>query len=392
MADAAVKVASATESLDRSGYWPSLTARGGYTFNETESAFSIQPGPDSPPREITITPHHQFEGSLRVGVTVVDVAFWRRLDVLALRTAAETTTGQATRLATDQRVVEGWHSGLLAHYVRESARSQAETATDRLALAQKRLDAGVAAELDIARARAELARSEGAIASAELKIQRAARQLTTLSGQAVAFDETSKPYSPRGPSVPDPSRAMTLPAVARARADATVARQQADDALMALVPRVELFAEQRFTNGAGFGDTASFLAGVTATFTLDVRSFRVKDERAAQAAWLTERATDAELTARDALLDLGDELDSLRVQLRAAEAEKDAALSAAEVAERRFRDGGGTQLDAMIAQRERFSAEVAVAEARCSLGLAEALLLLAMGEDLVAAGTAGGTP
>lgn len=388
VSQAQLESTATSERVERAGLWPTLTVKGGYTFNQVESGFTQGIGNTGETREIVITPQNQVEGSVRVTVPVLDLGRWRRIDVLRERVGSERTSALAAQLTTDEAVVQAYHDGLVALYVTKSAETRAATAADRLALALKRLEAGVAADLDVARARAEVERAKGVIAEGQLGVARARRKLLTLTGASVTFDDQSAPFASDGPfdGAAATARLEGLPRVKRAREDEAIARKQADDALMALVPRVDVFAEERFTNGAGFGEAASFLAGIQATVTLDMKPFRDQDERAASAELAARRAEEALEVAEDALRDLVDQITSLRIQLEAATAELGAATVAADVAQRRFRDGGGTQLDAITADRERFDAEVAVAKARCSLGLAEALVRLAAGLDLAEGG------
>jgi outer membrane protein TolC len=171
------------------------------------------------------------------------------------------------------------------------------------------------------------------------------------------------------------------PEVAAAKTSADAATARADADRWGFAPTVGGFARERLTNAAGFGDVSTWAVGVTATWTLDRRTFARADQSRAGRVTAQIRAARAAQDVHDRIVDAWDQVDALRARVDAAAAQAAADREALSVAVIREQGGQATPLDVAIAERDALESDVALIQQEADLAAARALLRLAAGQE-----------
>lgn len=358
---------------------PSASAVGSYTRNEREVVVNL--GPD---RMAVISPYDQLDARFTLTVPVLDVSAWEGF--FAAEASADAADARA-ELATDTvrlSVVQAWHALVGARAMLDAANGSvtaAETARDAAAA---RVEVGVSPEAELARAEAELARAHQARAEANLAARLAAQNLVVLTG--ITPDdrrvELTADLSAEAPLDTFVAGVDRLPAVEAAGHDRRAAERSRDAAWTSLLPTLSSSLSERITNAAGFGPNSVWALSVSATWTLDfVRPFTIETREGAAAAART-RAEEAAILAEAAIVEAYERVVSLRERAAAAEAALAASTRAAVDAQARFEAGAGTQLEAILSERDRFGAEVNRIQAVADLLVARATLRVRAGLPL----------
>ena len=273
-----------------------------------------------------------------------------------------------------------------ASALRTAADRTLAAARENLALTEKRQAGGVATELEVNRAIAEVERALQSIADAELTTELASRALQTLTGvtptgEIAGTSDDLHEEKPLGAW--EGGNIDSLPKIAvfsERRSQAEAADHAAD---LALVPTISASAVEHCTNAPGFASQDSnWIVTVTAAWRLDVGT--VGTIRAQSAA--AEIARTREIAARRQALDQLHE-DWFRIhsgisKSQATRAESRAAGVAVARARERYQQGAGTQLDLVQTERDAFSAEVSRIQADADLAYARAALRLDAGLSL----------
>jgi outer membrane protein TolC len=379
---AAVGEREAATALERASLWPTLSVEAGYTRNQFDVVVQF-PDEMGGTTEAPIVPQDQLVLTVQVTVPLLDLAARKRVAAAAAETTAARATLASTQTDATRAVVIAYHRWLGGIALMRAGRAAATAATATLNRTEARVAAQLSVELDVARARAQLAQARRAIAEAELIVVQARRELRTLTEVDVGeWDDAAR--LPGGLEAEAPLDAWladlaTLPEVKAARAAeaASIATRQAERAT--LVPRVSAFAREQVSNASGFGEPAAWAAGLTLSWQLDRSSFaRIAAARARQSSSAV-RSELAATTARDRVVDAWQQVEALRATAEASTTEVTAARLGAEIAARRLTDGTGTATDAVQAQSDQLAAEVAEIRARADLSAARALLRLAAG-------------
>jgi outer membrane protein len=360
---------------------PSLTANGGWTHNQYDAVITL-PDTATTTKKVTITPIDQLDATVKVEVPIIDASKWLRT---AASSASADAAGAREVASVDQvrrQVVAAFYSFVSSKAVLESSLKSLGVAQAQLAVTDSRTKAGVANELELARAQAEVERNNQVIADAESLVATSARTLRSLSGLEPA-DVPSLPDDDLHAEAAEAEleqKSDALPQVAAADRDATAAGRTLTAASLALVPTVNAQFTERFTNATGFQNANTlYNAGVTFAWRLDVPA--VHALRAQQSAQAT-----AELNAEKTRMQVRDQLHSdwQRVRasitkVKAATSQVAAARRASGLAQERYAAGVATQVDVIQAERDLFSAEVSQIQARGELANARAALRLSAG-------------
>ncbi len=367
-----------------SGLLPSLTANGGWTHNQYEAVVTFPSGPTTS-QTVTIIPKEQLDAQLKVELPLLDASRWLQASAAHASSGAAAARERSTRDAVARQVVVAFYRLVSARALRESARRSVELSQAQVELVTARRRAGVANELDVARAGAELARNEQLVADAEVLADSSARALETLTGRTPG-DVPQLPadgLSP-APELAELERGLPgLPGVEAAERDRVAAARTTTAAALAFAPTVNAQFTQRFTNATGFqGQNALYNAGLTFNWRLDgSAAFGLKSQSAAEQT--------AALQAEKVRQQVRDQLhgDWLNVgaavkKVKAAQAQVEAARQAMGLANDRNGAGVATQLDVIQASRDLFSAEVNDIQARTELASARASLRLSAGQPL----------
>lgn len=366
------------------GLLPSLTANGGWVHNQYSAVVTIPSGATSS-STITITPIDQLDATLKAEVPLIDAGRWLKTAASSATAEAARQREQGSRLQVRRQVVSGFYSYLAARALLESSQRSLGLAKTQQEVTAARQTAGVANELELMRASAEVERNQQLVASAEALVATGARTLETLTGELPA----EVPALPTDDLHGEPeleallSSVTSLPAVQAADAELTAAQRTTSAAGLALVPTVNAQFTERFTNATGFqGANALYNAGVTFAWRLDlpgVQGFRAQRAAEANAALAAERAR---RQAADQLYGDWHTVTAALKKVQAARAQVVAARRASALAHERSAAGVATQLDVIQSERDLFSAEVADLQASAELASARALLALSSGGEL----------
>lgn len=333
----------------------------------------------------------------QVGVSASwELDLWGRLalqDAAARRRyLAEGYTLTAVRLSVTAELVRGYLQVQTLDAQRQVLQDNRALLSESLALNERRYQLGSISELDVQRARAELADTEAQLADITRSLRISERALTVLAGDWPA-EALPRPVAPLDELPELPPVPVGLPAALLDRrpdlraAEALLQAQQADvgAARRALLPTVSLSG--RF--GGASPDLSALLRDPLTIWSVGADLLQVVFDggrRRAGIAGAEARATQAlERYARAARGAYGEVLDALETR-RAAAAVRDArsrqaaALAVAErLAQRRYEEGYSAYLELLDARRSRLQARLAVAQARSAEVDAYVRLITALG-------------
>ncbi len=377
-------------SADFASAWgsflPTVNANGGYTSNQYKAEVTIRDATGAA-QTITITPYDQLDATLKVELTVVDASKWLRAAASAASADAATLRERGTVEQVRRQVVSAYYAYVSAAAVLESATRSLEVSVAQREVTAARAKAGVANELELARADAEVERNNQAVADAQTLVDINARTLETVSG----LEPRQVSPLPNDDLHPEPAEAEfaarldVLPQVAAAEQDVVAANRTSTAATLALLPTVSAQYTQRFTNATGFqGANTLYNAGVNFAWRLDVPAVHTLRAQRSNAVTAELNAEKSHSTVRDQL-----HADWLRVRsaltkVKSAQAQVVSAKRASALAHERYAAGVATQLDVIQAERDVFSAELAHIQARGDLANARAALRLSAGLPVVA--------
>ncbi len=361
---------------------PSLSLTGRYTRNQREVTAQIPSGRAGTLEDVTFVPVDALEATAQVDAELFDLGAWRQLDAAEAqarqaRLEARAVADDVTRVA-----ARSWFDHLAAWALRRSAVAMLEAATATRRVVGARLDAGLATQLDVERAEAEVARARQAVAEAEAAIADAARDLRTLTG--LSPSASSPPPAEAELLAPVPPLASwleaveSLPSVRAASEAAEASRAEAAAAGAAWIPTLGGQARESYTNAAGFGEPLNWAVGVTATWRLDPADPARAQAAAAQALAAVRRAERARRDARAAIEAAWDAVRASRARAEAATVEDEAAGRAVAIARAEYPERASL-LDVVLLERDAFRARAARVRALADLAYARAELLVAAG-------------
>lgn len=358
---------------------PTGTATASYTRNEREVVVNL--GPD---RTAVITPFDQLDARFSITMPILDVAAWETF--LGAEASADAADARAELAADTVRltVVQTWHTLVAARALMDATAGSLRAAESARDAAAARVEVGVSPEAELARAEAEVARARQAAAEAELAATLASQNLTVLTG-IVPDDrrvELTADLSAEPPLASFTGGVSSTPTVEAAVDDTRAAERVRDGAIASLFPTISGSLSERVTNAAGFGPNSVWALSFTATWTLDfVRPFSIERTEGSLAA-ARIREEEALLLTEAAIVEAYSRVVSLRERAAAADAALAASTRAAADAQARFESGVGTQLEAILSERDRFTAEVSRIQALGDLAVARAALRVRAGLPL----------
>jgi outer membrane protein TolC len=377
---ATVDERDAAERVEGANLRPRLSASADYLRNQYDVDVTIPRGPE-PPLTATIQPTNQVDATVELDVPLLDLATRRRRAATAYDAAAARSTLAASATEVERSVVRAYYQWVGGVAELASARSARAAAVDNVTVLESRHQAGLTNDLDLARARSQVARSDETIADAQLTIASARRILRTYTGLDARGDapQLSTDTSEEAPLDRWLAAAGAAPEVASAVASERSAEESAAADRLGYLPTLTALGRERLTNAAGFGNEANWAVGVTATWQLDFG----KPARTAQSAAAEHTAQiSRDRAARDAgdrIIDAWDTVEQLRAHTAAAVAQFDADKVAVDVAHSKFSGGQATALDVVLAERDALDSESTMLHARADLAAARALLRLAAG-------------
>lgn len=382
---AAIAVAEANQGVARGALWPSVAASAGYTRNQFDVTVTIPRGTE-PPIEATIQPIDQFAATVQVNVPLFDLTTRRQAHAAAQQTKASRIALASVARNAERETIAAYYGWLGGQALRGAAAASLQAATETLAVTQQRAAAGLAMELDLAKARASVARSNRALSEAALVINNATRRLRSLTGQELQGDA---PVLAATITTPPPAtleallnQAGNVPELQTARANTLAEAANVAASRATYVPKVEAFARESVTNAAGFANAAQWAAGVTLSWRFD-RTVGAKVQAAqanASAARVREQVALQE--AQDRINDAFQQTLDNQAALVSAQAESEAATLTATVTQNRATQGTATLVQVLDARSDELDAQVAVIRARANLAAARALLALEAGQEI----------
>lgn len=380
-ADAAYRQKDADVDAARGKLLPSFTARGMYTRNQYEAAFTL-PGSTS---AVTIIPQDQLDAFFILDVPLVDAQqFARYGGAKIVRDIADASKGMTQRTL-DERVVRAYATVMATTNLGRIADRSLELAEKNRKSVADRVAAGVTSELDLERANANVERAKQDIADARLSRILATRTLETLTRvtpeEATTFAEDD--LHEEAPLASWVALADgNLPERKLSEADRRLAISTRDAAKLAFVPVLAAQAQERLTNATGFtGRVGSYTLSATLTFRFDFGLIAQLDSTRAAAEASVAKSEGVRRTSEDAIVEAWYRIGANIAKGRAARAQAQAATRAASIAEDRYAAGAATELDVTTAQRDAFVADVNRIGADLDLSLARAVLRLAVGKS-----------
>jgi outer membrane protein len=376
---------------------PSATLRASYTRNQYPASSTVpaNPATGAPGRTITILPEDQLDAFAIVDVPLVDIARWSLVSASKHAERATERRAEQTALDLDKQIARAYFTVIAADALTKAADRSFACAVDNHELVSQRQKAGLATDLEVRRAAAEVEHARQATADARYTALVTRRSLESLSGVtpeegAPAIVDDLAP-EPRTATLE--SGAAETPGVTAAARDVDAARANVSAAWGALAPSVAANFTERFTNATGFaGQSQVYAASVTATWHLELGAWAGVKSLEASEAVASVRRERVERAARDLVVQAHAQVEAGIVKARAARAQVEAAGEAARLAHERYAQGRATQLEVVQADRDAFDAEVGRIQADADLAYARHLLRSAAGQPLVAARTAKETP
>ena len=354
---------------------PSLTAQASWTHNQYNAEFALNPL--QPDNKIVIVPYDQLDAAFRFDLPLIDTQRWMRMLAADASQESASLREQVMRDLVRRQVVASYYGYAAALAVRESANKSFDVAVAQLKLTDIRASAGAVTELDLLRAKAEVARNRQTVADTESLVATSRRTLRTLSGLEPP-DTLPLPVdivTPEGALAELEGRVEQLPGVQAADKDATAAGHLATASKLVLVPSVSAQFTERLTNATSFtGKVGSYNAGLSLVWRLDVPTFMGMQAQAANQSAALLAVERARLQAKDQINSDWQRLTAAMIKIDAARAQVEAAQRATQVARDRYAAGAATQVDVIQAERDVFGAEVSQIQARTELATARASL------------------
>lgn len=390
-ADATYRQREAEVGQARGRLLPSFTARGTYTRNQFEVATDLQdprstPEKPLPPVHLIITPQNQLDALFLLDVPIVDLAQFARYGAQKTQAELADASRALTRRGLEERVVRTYYLFAATTGLRNQAdRSLALAEKNRKNVAD-RLEAGLASELDLERANANVERAKQDVADALLSQQLAARNLETLSRvkpeAATVFPEDDlhdEGTLDSWVAAIDPN----MPERRMSEAERKLAEASRDAAKLTFAPVLAAQAQERLTNATGFtGRVGTYALSATLTFRFDFGQVAQLDAAKAAQEGAVARAEGTRRSTEDTVAEAYNRINANLAKARAARAQAKATDRAAVIAEDRYQAGTSTELDVTQAQRDAFSANVARIQSDLDLAQARAVLRIATGKPL----------
>jgi outer membrane protein TolC len=334
-----------------------------------------------------VQPRDQWVGAFTLRVPLIDLASFQR--IAAARTNADSYARrlEATRLSVEGQSVQDYYQLLANLALVGTAKQYLEVSRENLRLTETKLHAGAATRLDVDRAVADVEQQVQQLASAQLQVALAARDLqstTSVTPDISSSVELTDDLHPERELSYFESELNNVPSVTAAAAATHAAQQQATAQKLTLVPTIAGFFTENATNAPGFEPSHWFWqAGLTASWTFDLTYVGNLQSFDAAAAATLSAEEKTRLAAGDAIHRYWQTVLVGIAQSRSARAGRDAAAHASEQARVQYMAGSATQLDLLQARRDAFQAEVTLIQTDANLINARAQLRLAAGRSLL---------
>jgi outer membrane protein TolC len=310
---------------------PGVSAQAVYTRNQYESVARVPDGAGGL-REAVIVAENQRDLFLTLSVPLVDVGGWMSISSASRDADAGDRRAEAVALDVERAVARAYFDVVAFEALLRAAERTLEASRKSFEDIVTRKEAGVANELDLKRAAAEIERNAQSLQDAELAVELARRALETTSGLRPSFGETAPIATTTVAAVELTeleSLVGTLPAIAAADAEISAREAEARAAWSALVPSISARGTERFTNAVGFGEAPYWTLSVSADWAFDGTTVTNIRARGAAVEVARARAERARNSALDQIHAAFHRARAVVVKARAARAQLDASVLAA---------------------------------------------------------------
>ena len=364
---------------------PALSVRGAFTHNQIQAIFAFPVTAGAPPEQLVIQPYNQWDLFVQGDAPIIDFAGWARARAAHHGFRSAQKSAQATLLEVEKQVARYYYTLVGSQALQRSAERTLQAAQANADLTRERRAGGIATELDVARAQAEVERDRQNIADAELQSQLAQRALLTLTG-VTAAGEAQPVEDDLHPETPLENWERTndgaIPTLAAAAEQTRSARLTQRAAQLGFLPTLSAQFVERITNAPSFFGTNYYTLTLNLNWRLDVGTIATLKMAQAQAQLAGLRQERQRLAVHDQIYEAWQRIRTGIIKSQAARSQSQAADLAAQFATERYADGAGTQLDLVQAQRDAFTAHVGRIQADADLALARAMLRLISGAAL----------
>ncbi len=360
---------------------PSFTARGVYTRNQFEAKIPANSfGPGSP--EVYIQRKNQLNALFQLDVPIVDLANYHRYKQAKHLAEAQDMQVQLTGNDVSRAVAKSYYNFLGASALVESAARTLKIANDNFEFVNTRRGAGVATDLDLERARANVEQNKQNVADAELARSLSARSLETLSG-VTPESATQFPQDDLRPesdikgwlgSTDTPTDRLNSKVQ-----EAAVSGRRA--AAYSLAPTLSGVAQENLQNVGGFaGRNAYYVLQAVLSWRLDYSVYSTAQAQAAANDVTLIRNERSRRALEDTIFEAYRRVEAGIAKSKSARAQAVSADKAAELAGERYQAGASTQLDVTQAQRDAFQAAANRIQADSDLAFSRISLRVAAGK------------
>lgn len=366
-------VAAAQYAQAWTGLFPSLSAQASWTNNQYEAVVNFPNPTTGEISKLIIIPKNQLAAVFRFELPLINTQLWFNSAAAAARESSAEFRAVVTRDQIRKQVVSSYYNYVATLAVLESAKKSLGVAEAQLKLIEVRRAAGTNTDLDVVRARAEVARNQQVVADTSAMIATGRRTLNSLTTLQVpdSIPQPQDDMRPEGELTAYQDRVDQVPSVQAADKDALAARRVALGAKFAIVPVVGAQFTEQLTNATGFqGQSTLYNTGLFASWRLDVPTFMGMRATSAQEASAFITTEKARLNARDTIHSDWQRLRAAITKVTAANTQVEAAQRASELAKVRYEAGAATQLDVIQAERDVFAAEVSQIQSRTDLAIA----------------------
>jgi outer membrane protein TolC len=373
------RVAEARESAGK--FLPSFNATGTYTRNQYQVALSVPSGGGL--ESLNVLPSNEGDASFKLTVPIVDVGAWERTSSSRASADAARANRDATQLDIERDVARDYYQLTGAEALLASARETLDVAQRNVTLVRDQSKSGVASDLDVERALADVASAEQDVASAGLQVVTGRRALATLSG-----------LEPDGPSNVPPddlheepplvsftgTSVVGLPSVKAASTAFRAADADLRAAHAAWLPTLSAAAEERLTNATALsgGHGEYYLFTATASWHFDFATAPTEQARSAALDVARVREDRARRDAEDTIFNAWHQVHVDIEKARSARAQVVQTKLAVELARVRYASGVATELELLQAARDAFRADASRIQADADIAYAREALRISV--------------
>ena len=357
---------------------PAFSARGVYTRNQYEAVVTL-PGIPT----LTIVPTDQFDAFLVLDVPIVDLSQFARYDSYKLQRSLAEASETLTERQLAERVIRAYYTLAATAALIHSAGLSLQASEKNLEVVKERLAAGVAPDLDLQRALANVEGAKQDVANAELSRVLAFRSLETLARitpePATVFPEDDLHEETPLAGWLDQGK-TNLPELRVAATQIAISDANFKAAKYGYLPSLAAQGQERVTNATGFvGHVGSYTLTATLSYRFDLNVVAQKNAAEAARDVTLAQADGTRRATEDAIVEAWSRVVANIAKARAARAQLHATNAASQITEDRYSAGAATQLDVTQAQRDDYAADVSRIQGDLDLVQSRAILRLASG-------------